>query len=72
MIIPKMGCLGQRQRVRLEKNSLISIPCGSSAEELNAGDHQLGRGAFDGFFEGLGEASVAAKPSEGKTRQGKG
>ena len=52
-------------RVRLEMNSLISSPCDSSAEELNAGDHQPGLGAFDGFFEVLGEASVAAEPSEG-------
>ena len=46
-------------------NSLISSPCDSSAEELNAGDQQPGLGAFDGFFEVLGEASVAAEPSEG-------
>ncbi len=46
-------------------NSLISSPCDSAAEELNAGDQQPGLGAFDGFLEVLGETSVAAEPCEG-------
>ena len=43
-------------------NSLTSSPCDFSAEELNAGDHQPGLGAFEGLFEvlkqGLNRASL--------------
>ena len=46
-------------------NSLISSPCDSAAEELDAGDQEPCFGAFDGFLEVFGGTSVAAKPCEG-------
>ncbi len=45
-------------------NSLISSPCDSVAEELDAGDQEPRLGAFDGFLEVFGETSVASEPCE--------
>ncbi len=46
-------------------NSSNSSSYDRAAEELDAGDREPGFGAFDGFLEVLGEASVSAEPSEG-------
>ena len=45
--------------------SMFSGPCEASGEQANAGDHEPGLGAGDGFLEVLGEASVASEPGEG-------
>ncbi len=47
-------------------NSSNSSSYDPAAEELDAGDQEPGFGAFDGFLEVLGEASVSAEPSEGR------
>ncbi len=51
-------------RVRPEMNRLISKSCDPSRKELDAGDHEPGRGAGDGRLEVLGETAVAAEPGE--------
>ena len=45
--------------------SMFSGLCETSDEKANAGDEEPGFGAGDGSLEVLGEATVAAEPSEG-------
>src|ERR1019366_9916804 len=50
----------------LTRNSLLrSAPGEPSSEQLDGGDVEPARGAFDGCFEVLGKAAVAVEPSDG-------
>src|ERR1043165_1302163 len=44
---------------------IVSSPCETASEELNAGDHDPGFGAGDGALEVLGEPPITAEPGEG-------
>ena len=46
-------------------NHLISKPCESSCDELDASDHESGFGSFDGGFEVLCETATAPQLGEG-------
>src|SRR5437899_12541612 len=45
--------------------SIISSPCESTGEQLDAGNDDPGLGAGDGRLEVLGEATVASEPCKG-------
>lgn len=40
------------------------MPCDAPGKELDGCDEELGGGGFDGLFEVLGEAGVAAEPCQ--------
>ena len=50
--------------------SWISRPCDSPCEELDAGDRQPCRGAFDGFLEVLGAYGPQGLPEDGELAVG--
>src|ERR1035441_3615314 len=56
----------QKKCKSLTRNSLLrSAPGEPSSEQLDGGDIEPARGAFDGCFEVLGKAAVAVEASDG-------